>query len=89
MCASCMRVSMHECIFICMACLCSGVLSVGVCIQSVMHAVHVLYFWLVSLAPCVLCLISKSYEIMRETYDNGLVPWRTAFYMLDLGEPVF
>ena len=67
----------------------SGVLSAGVCIQSVLHAVHVLSFWLASLAPCVLCLMSKSYESMRETYDNEIVPRRTTFYMSGLGKTVF
>ena len=84
-CALCMRVSMPECIFICMACLCSGVL--GFAFRAV-HAVHVPDFWWVSLAPFVLCLMSKPYESLRETYDNELVPWRTTFYMSDLGKTV-
>lgn len=89
-CALCMRACEHARVRIHLyGVFVFGVLSVGVCIQSVLHAVHVLYFWLASLDPCVLCLMSKSYESMRKTYDNEIAPWRTAFYMSDLGKTVF
>ena len=41
-------------------CVCSSVLCVEVCIQSLLHAGHVLHCWLVSLVPSVLGLMSKS-----------------------------
>jgi hypothetical protein len=60
-------------------CVCSSVLCVEVCIQSLLHAGHVLHCWLVSLVPSVLGLMSKSMRTgessmtVRSSLENGFV----------------